>query len=185
MARKKVVDLNVDKTLSFGDKPDQVKRGREVSGYLLGHKKITTDYGPATVHILQGKDGNFGIYGSKQLTDNLMQIELGVMVFVKYVDKVKIKGGKTLKKFDVEFDDEDVIEVTGIQAAASDPSDAGDEAEEEEEEEQEAEEEEAEEEEEEEEETQAASSRPLSKPNSATSSKAQALLSKGRKSASA
>lgn len=181
MARKKVVDLNVEKTLSFGDKADQVKRGREVSGYLLGHKKITTDYGPATVHILQGADGNFGIYGSKQLTDNLTQIELGTMVFVKYVEKIKLKGGKTLKKFDVEFDDEDRIEVNGITDSASDPSDDS----EDEEEMEASSDDEGEEEIEEEAEEEEAPPIRNTKPASAASAKAQALLQKNRKSASA
>lgn len=111
MARKKVIDLQADKCIGFGDKPGQKKPGQEVSGYYLGSRNVKTEMGPSTLHILQTADGStLGVWGSAQLNGKLEQIAKGTMVFIVYKKKIKVPRG-TMKVFEVEYDDEDTIHV--------------------------------------------------------------------------
>lgn len=100
MARRKVVDLDCDSTVAFE------KKGQQVEGYYLGFKNIETDYGPSKLHVFKGEDGNFGVYGSHKLDEKLASVPAGAMTFVTFDGKVKIPGGKTMKRFDVDYDDE-------------------------------------------------------------------------------
>lgn len=162
MARKKVIDLDASTTVGFGDKPGQKKPGQEVSGYYIGCRKVTTGLGESVLHVLQTPKGNLGVWGSAQLNAKLSSIPLGSMAFITYVSKVKVAKG-TMKKFDVEYDDEDKIFVDtpevnfrdGKDAEEEEQQEAGGEEQQEEEQGEEAQEEEQAEEEAEEEEQQA------------------------------
>lgn len=104
MARKRVLDIDVDTTVKFEEK------GQELSGYYCGFKQITTDYGPAKLHAFQTAEGSVGIYGSAKLDSSLGKVPVGTMTFVIYGGKVKIDGGKTMHKYEVEIDDEDQLD---------------------------------------------------------------------------
>ena len=111
MARKKVVELNADNCVGFGTNEGQIRPGKTVDGYYLGARKVETGMGPSTLHFLQTESGNLGVWGSAQLNSKLAQIQTGTRVFITYVKKIKAKLGM-MKVFDVEYDDEDTIEVS-------------------------------------------------------------------------
>jgi hypothetical protein len=105
MARKTVQDLDCDTTAEF-EKP-----GQSVEGFYLGNKTIETEFGKSKLHVFKGEDGsNFGVYGSHKLDEKLNSVPLGYMTFITFQGKVKIPGGKTMKKFDVDYDDEIALE---------------------------------------------------------------------------
>lgn len=107
MARKIIIDLDCDSTVEW------TAKGQVAEGYYLGFKNINTDYGAAKLHIFKGEKGNFGIYGAKQLDEKLGTVTIGNYTDVTFEGKVKLPGGKTMKKFVVGQDDENTIEVSG------------------------------------------------------------------------
>lgn len=113
MARKRVLDLNVDNVYGFGEKKGDKRVNEEVSGYYLGSKNVQGSMGPSIIHAFQTAKGSFGVWGSKQLNDNLAQVIKGTMTFITYKGKVKIPRG-TMKTFLVEFDDEDTIPLANV-----------------------------------------------------------------------
>lgn len=106
MARKKVIDLNADTTIKF-EKPGQV-----VEGYYLGFKTVTSKFGPSLLHVFQTAAGSLGAWGSTQLDSKLATIQKGVMVYVTYLKKIPVPSG-SMKTFDVEFDNDLKIDVSG------------------------------------------------------------------------
>jgi hypothetical protein len=118
MARKKVIDLNADSTFKF-EKP-----GQELEGYYIGSKTVNSGMGPSKLHVLQTAEGSVGAWGSAQLDAKLAQIQAenpGAKVFIKYTKKIKVPKGM-MKVFEVEYDDEDRIDVGGTQVNFRDAS---------------------------------------------------------------
>lgn len=121
MARKKVVSLDADTTFKFETK------GQELSGYYMGAKPVNTEMGPSLLHIFQNAAGNVGVWSSAQLKASLTQC-VGMMTFITYKGKEKLSGGRTIKRFEVEYDDEDTIHVASAEADFRSPGeDASDE----------------------------------------------------------
>lgn len=110
MARRKVIDLDCDSTIKFE------KVGQSIEGHFVGSKQIETDFGKSKLHVFKGDEGNFGVYGSSKLDEKLLTVPTGAMTWVTFQGKVSIPGGKTMKKFDVDFDDELIDpDLTGTQ----------------------------------------------------------------------
>lgn len=129
MARKKVISLNADTTVGFGDKPGQIKAGKTLEGYFLGTKSVNTKTGPSVVHVIQTPKGNLGLWGSANLNTNLASVAVGNMVYITYKEMIKIAKG-TMKVFDVEYDDENTIHTEGVDVNFSTASSEEDAAEE-------------------------------------------------------
>jgi hypothetical protein len=108
MARKKVLDLDADSTVKFE------KKGQQFEGFYIGSKKVKSDYGMSNLHVFQTEDGNQGIWGSAKLDAKLANVPAGFMTYITYEGKVKIPGGKTMHKYEVDFDDELSIDVGGV-----------------------------------------------------------------------
>ncbi len=108
MAMKKVIDLDASTTVKM-EKP-----GQKFSGYYIGAKNVTTSMGPSVLQIFQTDKGNVGVWGSAQLNGKLQQVPAGSLTEITYLSKVKVPKG-TMKKFEVQFDDTDTINVAGAQ----------------------------------------------------------------------
>lgn len=107
MARKKVIQLDADKTIAFE------KKGQKLQGYYLGYKTVETKFGPSRLQIFQTDAGNVGAWGSKGINDMLERVPAGSLTFVEY--KGKVSAGKFTKHlFDVDYDDEESIDVGNI-----------------------------------------------------------------------
>lgn len=121
MAIRKVIDLNADTTVTF-DKP-----GQKLQGYYIGFKTVTTSFGPSKLHIFQGENGTVGAWGCSNLDAKLTPsahghpgFKLGMMAYITYTTASKLlKGRRTPKVFDVEFDDEDIIDVSNVAVSLS------------------------------------------------------------------
>ena len=113
MAYKKMVDLNPDTVYKLGGVDGKTGKPNKINleGYYLGVKVVTTKDGTATIHVLQTPKGNEGFWGSADTNSKLAKIYPGTKVNVVFVGKIKIGGGKTKNKFDVNFDTSDTIEV--------------------------------------------------------------------------
>lgn len=106
MAMKKVSDLNAETTFKF-EKP-----GQTFEGYYLGSKKVNTNMGQSTLQIFQTDKGNVGVWGSADIDRKLSAVPVGSYTEIAYLKKTKLDGGRTMKKFDVGYDDENTIEVS-------------------------------------------------------------------------
>lgn len=120
MAIRKVVDLSAESTVSF-EKP-----GQKVQGYYIGFKTVSTSFGPSKLHVLQGEGGTVGVWGSAQLDSKLGTVPKGALTFITYLKKTKVPKG-TLKNFDVEYDDEEMMDVgnTAVNLSAEPADESG------------------------------------------------------------
>lgn len=113
MARKKVIDLNADSTIKFGRQEGALRKGSTFEGYYIGGKTVQSSMGPSQLHVFQTDEGNVGVWGSAQLNAKLQGLQ-GMKTFIKFVNEIKVPKG-TMKVFEVEYDDEDTIDVASTQ----------------------------------------------------------------------
>lgn len=69
MARQKVVTLRTNTVVALHANP-----GTEYSGYYLGYKVVDSDYGPTKIHVLEGENGNLGVWGFPDLDSQLATV---------------------------------------------------------------------------------------------------------------
>lgn len=116
MAMKQVQDLDVDKTIRFGGKDGLVK-GSSIEGYYKGAKEVESKFGPSLLHAFQTDEGSLGVWGSAQLDSKLKGLA-GFRTIITFRDVVRVPNGE-MKVFDVQYDDEDTLDlgVLGTQIA--------------------------------------------------------------------
>lgn len=128
MAFKKKFDGQVSKTVSLGGKPENPSF---IEGYFLGSKDTVSDFGPGKLHIFQTKDGHIGVWGKSRMNTLLTDDLRGLMVRVTFTGMVAPtkKGRRPSYGYQVEFDDENTIDVSGVNLntpTIEDADDAGD-----------------------------------------------------------
>lgn len=138
MAFKKKTDFGNTEGFKF-EKPKQ-----SLEGYYMGSTVIQIDGSDVKKHIFSTSKGLVSVLGQAHLGQLLEGLNPGTMVRATYVSSRKLKKG-TMKLYELEYDEDDVIETDGIQLAEPEASEPEEEAAEEEYQE-EAVEEEAEEE---------------------------------------
>lgn len=120
MARQKVLDLDTDKIVKFE------KRGQSFKGYYLGTRRVNTGMSESSLHVFSCEGENVGMWGSAKLDRLIGSVPKGHMTFVTFQGKRKIGGGKTLKMFDLEFDDQnrltDVVDTSDNSTESSEAS---------------------------------------------------------------
>lgn len=102
MARKKIVSLEADNIFKF-EAP-----GQEFQGYYLGAKTFEKDGDTIVLHVFKTDSGNTGIFGSKQLNDDLPKVTQGTMTYITFQGQVKAGKGKK-NVYEIEMDDEIVL----------------------------------------------------------------------------
>lgn len=103
-----------------GTRVDFAKIGDKLEGYYCGSFPFEGDYGPTKIHQFKNDKGLFSVFGQKQLMDDLSEDMVGcwtVLVYEKDIPSKK-KGFKAMKSFKILFDDEDVVDVSAVAAAA-------------------------------------------------------------------
>lgn len=113
MARKSVQDLSTVGTVEFKN------AGQEFSGYYLGYRNVTSDYGVHKLHVFNTPEGNIGAWGTAKLDDLISKVPAGAMTYIAYQGKQKLGGGRTMKKFTVDFDDELTIDISTVAGAGN------------------------------------------------------------------
>lgn len=101
------------KRANGGDRGEKFKfedEGDKLEGYYLGAGTIDIEGDEVTVHNIKTDTGLFSPLGSADLNRKMSQVPSGARVRVVYEGKKKLKGGKTLKVFTVDYDDEDTVE---------------------------------------------------------------------------
>lgn len=128
MAFKTVQNLDADTSVQLGGKDASGKANpTEIEGYYLGFREIDGDFGLSKLHVFQTEEGNVGVWGKTRLNSKLSPSLVGTMVKVTFTGMIapRKKGRKPSFGYEVQFDNENVIDVSTLsQASDSEASDS-------------------------------------------------------------
>ncbi len=117
MAFKKKLELSADTTITLGGVDKDGKNcPKSVEGYYLG-SRATPDkgFGPGTLHFFQTATGNVGVWGKSRLNSLLTKDLIGTMVRPTFTGmSPKVKGRNPSYLFDLEVDEANTIDVSGL-----------------------------------------------------------------------
>lgn len=110
MAFKKKIDIGSTDAFKFE------KLQQSLEGYYVGTFDIVIDGRDVKKHVFQTSKGLVSVLGQAHLTQLLAGIEKGTNTRITYVGSKKTKAGRQpMKLFELEYDDEDQMEVAGIE----------------------------------------------------------------------
>jgi hypothetical protein len=125
MAFKKRLDLDCDSesTISLGgtNRMTGKKNPTSAEGYYLGFKQIEDQKkksGFSKIHIFNTPKGNVGVWGKTDSDSKLTGIAPGTMTRITFDKMLKTANGE-MYKYVVETDEDDVLAVSDLNAAAS------------------------------------------------------------------
>lgn len=96
------------------------EKGDILEGHLVESVRLTKDGNSFMKYVVKTDGGLTSTLGAHQLDQALSQVTPGTYVRITYLGKKKIKGGRTVKEFLVEADDENMIKpVTAAEAIAA------------------------------------------------------------------
>jgi hypothetical protein len=106
MAFKKV-ETNSDRPSVDARRVQFEKKGDNLEGHLVEKATLNTKDGkPFKKYTFKTKQGIVSTLGSHQLDSGLSQVEVGSLVRVTFQGLKRLNGGKSVKLFDVEVDDD-------------------------------------------------------------------------------
>lgn len=120
MAYKKKIDARTDNTIQLGGEKDGIKNPTTIEGYYLGSKSVDGDYGPGKLHIFNTSEGNIGVWGKTNLNHLLSPENVGQMCLVTFTGMGKAKKGRRpAYEYSLQYDEENTIDVTGVNLEAT------------------------------------------------------------------
>ncbi len=123
MALKKVVRLDNTDSFKFENKGDKLE------GYYKKTTEVTINGQNVKKHIFETANGLVSVLGQFDLGKQLAEVPANSRVVATLMGIQKLKGGKTMKIYDVAYDDADVSESAATsEACADDLEDAYEEA---------------------------------------------------------
>jgi len=122
MAYKTVVELKSDQTIKLGGKgADGKPNPTSIEGYYLGKRETKSDYGVGVIHFFQTQDGNIGVWGKTNMNRLLSSERVGQMVLVRFTGMGKPQKGKAAPyNYQVQYDEDNTIDVGGVELGAQD-----------------------------------------------------------------
>lgn len=116
MGFKQVLDLEASKCISLGgvDKNTGQKNSTSAEGYFIGTRQTDSKYGPGKLHILNTPEGNLGVWGKTDMDRKLSGVAAGTMIRITYTGEVPSNKGNPMKKFKVEVDNDNCLDVSGL-----------------------------------------------------------------------
>jgi hypothetical protein len=117
MGFKVINDLDAENVTALGgfNKKTGKKNPVSAEGYYLGSREVDGKKGKAKLHFLQTPTGNLGVWGKTDMDKKLPAVPVGTMVRITHTGMLSTKNGE-MYNFKVEVDDENTIEVLGVQA---------------------------------------------------------------------
>lgn len=94
-----------------GEKFKFEKVGTVLEGYLMRRDTLNLDDKDVPRYVVKTDKGVVSTLASYKLDEGLKDIAPGTRIRATFQAIKKLPGGKTLKVFDIEYDDEDTIEV--------------------------------------------------------------------------
>ncbi len=118
MAFKEVASLDAETTTPLGGFNKKTKKDNPASaeGYYLGTKVVESKKsknGKASIHILQTKKGNLGIWGKTDMDRKMQAVTPGSMVRISFAKMQPTPNGE-MYIYRVEVDADNTINVSGL-----------------------------------------------------------------------
>lgn len=132
MAYKTKFGGNTDKTIKLGGNDNTTGKANPTSieGYFLGSKDTQSDYGPGKLHVFQTPEGTVGVWGKTRLNSLLTSDIRGQMVKATFTGMIapSKKGRKPSYGYQVQHDEDNTIDVSGVDLSAAEPSESDEES---------------------------------------------------------
>ena len=80
--------------------------GATLEGYYVQSETFNGKFGETTKYTIKTDDGYYGVYGSASLDRQFKNIPEGCFVWITYKGEEPTKNGRTVKVYDVDYDDE-------------------------------------------------------------------------------
>lgn len=81
--------------------------GAKLEGRYTGSDVFDGQFGETTKYIIEDEKGTkWGVYSSASLTRQFKRIPEGAYVWIEYVGLTTSKNGRSVKQYNVEYDDE-------------------------------------------------------------------------------
>ena len=85
----------------------ELKVGDKLEGRYIKLENVKSDFGDTVKYIVEATDGEkYGIFGSASLNSQFGNVPVNSYVWVEYKGEVTSKSGRTVKQYEVEYDDE-------------------------------------------------------------------------------
>lgn len=131
MAFEKVISLDCNTAIQLGgkDKKTNKPNQKQVEGYYLGSKQISSKYsktGLAKLHIFQTNEGNLGVYGKTNMDQQLANVNPGTMTRLTFTGMVNIPGRNPMYKYSVEIDKDNTIDAANLSDSTSESEETAD-----------------------------------------------------------
>lgn len=117
MAFKKKIDIGNGEQFKFEQK------GQALEGYYVGSFDHVGDYAPTKKHIFQTDKGLQTVFGQTHLTQLLEGISPGCLVRVTLTGTKKLKKGNPMKLYELEYDEDQTMDVDAVAASSSQVAD--------------------------------------------------------------
>ena len=84
-----------------------LSEGATLEGRYVSSDTFEGNFGVSTKYIIEAPDGtNYGVFGSATIDRQFKNIPEGSYVWITYVGEQPTKNGRTVKVYDIDFDDE-------------------------------------------------------------------------------
>ncbi len=113
MAMKKRVDTGNGEQFKFEE------IGQELLGYYIGSFAFDGEYGPTLKHVFKTEKGLSVVFGQTHLTGLLEGLTPGVLTRVTLTGTKKVKKGNPMKVYELEYDEDDAIDVESVAASTN------------------------------------------------------------------
>ena len=102
---RKSANQNINEKTTTWNK--DLEEGAKLEGRYIGSDVFDGQFGETTKYIIEDGNGTkWGVYSSASLTRQFKQVPQGSYVWIEYTGVVTSKNGRSVKQYNVEYDDE-------------------------------------------------------------------------------
>lgn len=101
---RKSASQNYEKTETWNK---SLNEGDKIEGVYLMKDEFEGNFGQTIKYVIQTSDGTkYGVYGSASLNRQFNRVPIGSYVWIEYTGETTSANGRTVKTYNVEYDDE-------------------------------------------------------------------------------
>lgn len=83
-----------------------LNEGDSLQGVYIAKQTFQGNYGESVKYVIDCNGTMYGVFGSASLDSQFAQIPVDSFVWITYKGEVQSKNGRTVKQYDVDYDDE-------------------------------------------------------------------------------
>lgn len=102
---RKSANQTFEKTTAWNTK--ELAVGSKLEGVYESKEEFTGDFGDTIKYVIVAPDNvKYGVYGTASLNRQFSKVPEGSYVWIEFTGETTSKAGRTVKTFNVDFDDE-------------------------------------------------------------------------------